>query len=250
VAAATEDVKKRPSDSTPRGFLAELLCVAGNFERADLQLDALGKQDPQAAPQIALWRQVVRAETARRQLWSDGRLPEFLGEPTPALKALLAAVVAVRDGRAADALRLVGEAESVRPRVRGRWGETAFDDFRDLDDLMSAHFEVLTTTGKYYWIPTERIESVEFRAPTRPRDLVWRKAQMTVKDGPDGEVFVPTTYAGSTGDDDASRLARRTDWTSDPDAPVRGTGQRTFLVGEEALPILLLGAVRFEGAGA
>jgi type VI secretion system protein ImpE len=249
VAAATEEVKKRPAESGPRGFLAELLCVTGNLERADLQLDALGRQDPQTAPQIALWRQVVRAETARRQLWTDGRVPEFLGEPTPALKALLAAVVAVREGRPADAMELVGEADAVRPRVRGKAGEVAFEDFRDLDDLMSGHLEVLTTTGKYYWIPTERVESIEFRPPTRARDLVWRKAQMTVKDGPDGEVFIPATYAGSATDDDLSRLGRRTDWTAGEGAPVRGTGQRTFLIGEEAMPIMLLGAVRFEGAG-
>jgi type VI secretion system protein ImpE len=39
---------------------------------------------------------------------------------------------------------------------------------------------------------------------------------------------------------DAARLARSTDWTGGDGAPVRGVGQRTFLVGAEARPILEL----------
>ena len=46
--------------------------------------------------------------------------------------------------------------------------------------LTAGSFEVLTTTGKYYWIPTERVATVEFHPPKRPRDLLWRRATMSV----------------------------------------------------------------------
>jgi type VI secretion system protein ImpE len=129
--------------------------------------------------------------------------------------------------------------------VAGQAGDAAFDDFRDADDLCAGSFEVLTTTGKYYWIPTERVASVEFHPPKRARDLIWRRATMSVRAGPDGDVYLPVIY----GSDDASvadtlKLGRETDWIEDG-GPVRGIGQRLFLVGEEAVGIMDLTTLEF-----
>ena len=158
VAAANAAVRKAPADLAPRVLLAELLLFAGNLERADVILDAGSSVDPQAAVVIAEFRQLVRAEMARRQQRRDGRLPEFLGEPTAALATILQATIALRAGDTAEAGALAAKAETLRPRVTGSIDGKAFDDFRDADDLQAGYFEVLTTTGKYFWIPTERIE--------------------------------------------------------------------------------------------
>src|SRR5262245_15893865 len=83
MAAATAEVKSRPTDTAQRGFLCELLCFAGDLERADRQLDVLGQQDPEALVGISALRQVVRAEQARQQFFTEGRLPEFLDAPSP-----------------------------------------------------------------------------------------------------------------------------------------------------------------------
>ena len=174
-------------------------------------------------------------------------MPEFLGDPPPAAAATLAALVALRAGDMDEAALCVATAEADRPRAPGLLdGAAAFDDLRDVDDLCCSHFEVLTTTGKYFWIPVERIESVEFHAPKRPRDLYWRRASMVVRDGPDGDVYVPVTYAS----DDAAltdplRLGRETAWRQDGTGPVRGVGQRVFLVGEEARGILEISSLAF-----
>ncbi len=240
--AVSGEVKRHPTDGNRRGFLAELLCLAGNLERADLQLDAIGKQDPQATPGIALFRQLIRAEQARQQFYTEGRLPEFLDTPSPQLRAYLEASVLLRDGRGTDAARLLLEAEETRRHVSGTSNGEQFDDLRDLDDLTACVFEVLTSNGKYYWIPIEQVASIEFHPPERPRDLLWRRASMDVRGGPDGEVFLPAIYAGLKEDaDEQMRLARATDWTGGDGTPVRGIGQRTFLVGDEARPILELG---------
>jgi len=239
-------VKKSPQDLGARMLLAELLLFAGNLERADVILDAASQLDPSAAVVVAEFRQLLRADMARRQLRRDGRVPEFLGEPTPSLKAVLAAMVALRDGDAAAAAQYAMEAEALRPRMPGRDGETAFDDFRDADDLSAGYFEVLTTTGKYYWIPTERVASIEFRPPRRPRDLAWRCASISVSDGPDGVVYLPTTYGSEdAGLADDYRLGRATDWREDGAGPVRGIGQRIFLLGEEARGIMDLTLLTF-----
>jgi type VI secretion system protein ImpE len=239
IAAAKEEVRKSPADTAKRGFLAELLAIAGDLEGADRQLDTLVSQQPEAAVSLALVRQLVRAEQARRQFYSEGRVPELLGLPSAALKLHLEASILVRDGKLREAGHLLEQAEEQRPKVSGTCDGKPFTDLRDLDDLNASFFEVLTSTGKYYWVAMEQIELIEFRAPTRPKDLFWLRAHMIVRDGPDGEVYLPTIYAGTDAEtDDRIRLGRATEWRGGDGEPVRGRGQRTFLIGEEARAIL------------
>jgi type VI secretion system protein ImpE len=72
---------------------------------------------------------LLRAEIARRQYSRDGRVPEFLGEPTEALRAALAAGVALRAGEAEEAMRHAAEAEAVRPRASGYRDTAGCDGF-------------------------------------------------------------------------------------------------------------------------
>lgn len=246
VAAAGAAVKRAPGDLGARILLAELLAFSGNAERADVILDAAADVDPTAAVAVAEFRQLLRAEVARRQLFRDGRVPEFLGEPTPAQRHALAALVAARSGDLAEAVRLAQEAEAARPHVSGTHDGHHFDDLRDADDLLAGSFEVLTTTGKYFWVPIERVASVEFHPPKRPRDLLWRRASMSVNQGPDGDVYIPAIYAASDGaGEEALLLGRATDWTPPEAGPVRGLGLRTFLLGEGAATIMELQSLAF-----
>lgn len=249
IAAMNDEVKRHPTDTSRRGFLCELLCFAGELERADMQLDAMGQQEPQSMMGIALFRHLIRAEQARQQFYKDGRVPEFIAEPSAVLKLHLEASIRIREGKGAEAAELLAQAEAQRTRVSGTCNGQPFDDLRDLDDLTACFFEVLTSNGKYYWIPMERVQMVDFRAPVRPRDLLWRRAHMTVSDGPDGEVYLPTIYAGSHTDaDDRVRLGRVTDWKRDGGAPVRGIGQRTFLLGDHDQTILQMKELSFPAA--
>jgi type VI secretion system protein ImpE len=246
IAAATEDVRQHPLDAARRGFLAELLCFAGELERADKQLDAIGHQDPQLLLGISMLRQLLRAEMARQQFYAEGRLPEFLGPPEPHLAICLDASIRLREGKQGEAAGLLEQADQCRPRAAGVCGGRPFDDLRDIDDLTAPFFEVLTSNGKYYWIPMERVELVEFRAPERPRDLLWRRAHMVVRGGPDGEVFLPALYPGThAAADDRLRLGRMTDWRGGEGAPVGGVGQRMFQVGEEDVAIMELREIVF-----
>lgn len=241
IAAAGDDIKKHPTEVNKRGFLAELLCFAGDFERADKQLDAIAQTDPQTAVGITLFRQLIRAEQARQQFHAEGRLPEFLDQPSPHLQRYLQASILLREGQPIEAMAMLDEAEQQRVRVGGTCAGRPFTDLRDIDDVLASVFEVLTSTGKYYWIPMERVESVEFHAPVRPRDLLWRRAHMIVSGGPDGEVFIPTLYAGShMSEDDRIRLGRMTEWLGGEDAPVQGLGQRLFAMDDDDASILEL----------
>jgi type VI secretion system protein ImpE len=250
VAAANAAVRAGPSDPARRILLAELLLFTGNLARADVILDACGDLDPTLAVMVAEFRQLVRAETARGQLFSDGRVPEFLGGIEASQRAALAALVALREGNAAEAGRLAAEAEAARPHPAGEIAGTAFDDLRDADDLLAGTFEVLTTTGKYFWVPIERVSFLEFHPPRRPRDLYWRRASMQVTDGPDGEVYLPAIYATTpfdTAPTDAQRLGRETDWVqAEEGGLVRGVGAKTLLLGENPATLMELTTLTFK----
>ena len=238
-------LRKSPTNLGARVLLAELLVLSGNLERADVIMDAALAIDPSTALVAAEFRQLLRGETARRQLFSDGRVPEFLSEPTEAQRLQLAALVALRAGDPTGAAHRAMEAEAVRPHVSGRHGDTAFDDFRDADDVTAGSLEILTTTGKYFWIPIERVISAEFHAPVRPRDLIWRRVSMSVADGPDGDVYMPATYVADDPVTEAQRLGRETDWRETDGGLVRGVGQRLFLAGDEGLDVMALTVLRF-----
>ena len=239
IQAATEQVKGRPTDTSARGFLAQMLCFAGDLERADAQLETIGHQRTEAALGVALIRQLIRAEQARQQFYSDGRLPEFLEDPPPYLRLHLEAAISTREGNHAQAAELLAQAEQQRPKAGGVCDEQPFEDVRDIDDQTASFLETLTSNGKYYWIPFGRIESIEFHSPEKPLDLLWRRVSMIVRSGPDGEVFLPALYAGSHAEeDDQLRLGRATDWRDGEEAPVRGIGQRLLLVGDRDRPLL------------
>ena len=255
IALSNAAVRAAATDLGARMLLAELLVFAGNLERADVILDACGDLDPTAAIVVAEFRQLVRGEMARRQLFRDGRVPEFLGEPTDAQRASLSALVALRAGSHDEAARHASEAEAARERPSGNTaGGTAFDDLRDADDLLAPTLEAITTTGKYFWIPTARIVSLQFHPPKRPRDLYWRRASVDVADGPDGDVYIPAIYPAEGLDPalvtDATRLGRATDWAALGEAAsvTRGIGAVTWLLGDEAATVMELDALTFEPA--
>lgn len=241
-----EEVKRNPTDVQRRGLLVELLCVAGRLDRADAQLDLIAQQDVKAALTVALMRQLIRAETARRDFFASGRLPEFLEVPPPYIQRYVEASIQIREKRPGDAKRLLDQAEEQRPKVKGTCNGKAFEDLRDLDDLTAAVFEVLTSTGKFYWIPVERVNSIEFRKPERVCDLIWRRAAMTVTSGPDGEVYLPATYCANSAEvSEQALLGRVTEWLGGDAAPMRGVGQVCFLVGDSSVPIMQMETVTF-----
>jgi type VI secretion system protein ImpE len=240
------EVRQNPLDINRRASLAELLCIAGQLERADTLLDAIDMLDPSAALGVALFRQLLRAELARQQFYAEGRLPEFVAKPEGSVELELRAAVSLQRGAEEEAASLLSIAESLRPASAGMSDGTVFADFRDLDDVSAGHFEILTSTGKYYWIPVSRVGIVEFRSPRCRRDLLWRPAFMSVIDGPDGEVFFPTIYGCFAAELPARhRLGHATDYTGTAGGAVLGVGLRSFLVGAESRTILELGKIEF-----
>jgi|HubBroStandDraft_1064217.scaffolds.fasta_scaffold00043_59 type VI secretion system protein ImpE len=246
IAAANEGLKSRPTDVDLRSFLVELLCFDGQIERADKQLEAIARLAPQYSPGVKQFRDLLRGEQARRDVLLAGRPPELFLALDPCLEAHLMALVVSREGRAGDAATMLRVADAARPAVTGTSGDVRFDDLRDLDDVLGPVLEVITADGKFYWVPIAQLKSLEFEAPDRARDLVWRSARMELADGRRGHVYIPALYVTPAGAEPALRLGHATDWVADGAGPVRGVGRKCWLVGEEDLDIMALTRLEFD----
>jgi type VI secretion system protein ImpE len=250
VAAATAAVKAAPKDLEHRWLLGELLVLSGEIDRADAQFDTIMTLEPKAAVACTPVRQLLRAEMARRQFFDEGRVPELLDGAGERIRERLEAFVLLRAGDRSAAGAIVERAEISRPAIGGTLTvdgtERSFTDLRDLDDVTAEVFEVLTQTGKYYWIEMSRVDFVEFTAPQRPLDLIWRPARMVVREAFDANVHLPAVYGTLQGADAASRLGRRTEWVGEEGEAVVGIGQRTFVIdGEDAVGMLAIGRIAF-----
>jgi len=251
VEAAAAAVKAAPKDLAARWLLAELLILAGHHERADSQLDTLVGLEPRAAVAAAPIRQLLRAEAARRQFYDDGRVPDLLDGADQQVRDRLEVSVLLRAGQPAAAGTIAERAELARPALPGRLvkadgEELRFGDIRDLDDVTAEVFEIFTQNGKYYWVEMRRVQLVEFTAPARPLDLVWRRARMVVPEVFDTEVFVPAVYGTLVGSDDASRLGRRTEWIGGEGDAIVGVGRRSLVVdGEQEIDMLGITSLAF-----
>jgi len=244
------ELRKEPTNFVRRYFFAELLSLQGQWERADKQLETLAQQDPAHGLQCTVFRQLIRAETARLDVFHRGRAPSFLADPTPTLTQHLRALVALGENELDEAAALLGEAESDRPETSGRLnGGQTFDDIRDMDDVTASFFELLTAHGTYYWVPFDQVTEVDFVPPKRARDLLWRPAHLELQGGQSVDGFVPALYVDtSQNDDDHLKLGRATAW-SDSQGPVRGTGLRMYLVGEQDYSIFELNCLQFGADG-
>jgi type VI secretion system protein ImpE len=86
-----------------------------------------------------------------------------------------------------------------------------------------------------------------FEAVARPRDLLWRQCQMSVDEGPDGVVYIPAIYIQTDANcSPEERLGRATNWVDADGEPVRGIGQRSFLVGDDELGIMDIQSLTFD----
>lgn len=245
VEAALSAVKKNPIDVQARTFLFELACFAGDWERAEKQLDVIGHQSNNALVGSLIFRQNLKAERDRLRLFSDSQKPEFMMSPPDYVVGLLMANNRLREGNAAEARRLLDEVEKERPAFACKINGAAAEDFRDYNDLTACVFEVIVK-DTYVWLPFEQVERIEFTAPKSLRDLFWIQGKVETANGTNGEMFFPALYANSfKSDDDQIRLGRMTDWRDAGGEIFIGEGMRMFWSDGQDKPILELNEIEF-----
>jgi type VI secretion system protein ImpE len=214
------ELRDNPTDVGRRTFLFELLCFAGDYDRAEKQIAVLSEASPEAATGGLLYRAALAAERSRNDLFQKGDYP----------------------GTPADS-----------PPIRGTFNGKPFETIEDSDPRIGPRLEVFAA-GTYMWLPLAHLASVQMEAPKRLRDLLWVPA--LIHTGPDfkgmelGEVLIPALSPFSFKHADENvRLGRVTVWEEGESGPVP-YGQKTLLIDDEDVPLLELRSIEIAAAEA
>jgi type VI secretion system protein ImpE len=209
IGALSGELRSNPTDTQRRTFLFELLCFAGNFDRAEKQLDILSQGGQQAAMGTLLYQSALHAERTRQAMFADNTLPLAAPPSAP---------------------------------ISGTFNGKPFSSIEDGDPRVGARLEIFAA-GQYTLIPLEHIESIRMQPPKRLRDLLW--APVLVRTAPSfkgvelGEVMIPILSPGSWQDEeDAIRLGRSTAWIALDDGREAPIGQRVLRIDADEVPLL------------
>lgn len=218
VTALTAEVRDNPTEPKRRTFLFELLCFAGDYPRAEKQLDVLSQGGQQSEMGALFYRGALAAEKTRHEMFEKQEYPK----PAQDSSAL---------------------------RVSGTLNGKAFHSLTDSDDRVGAHLEVFVA-GSYLWIPFSLLSSIQVEPPKRLRDLLWLPAKVQTSaafSGRElGEVLLPVLNPFSwRSPDQAVRLGRATAWEDDGSGEPFPRGQKVLLADDEEWPLLELRTIEF-----
>jgi type VI secretion system protein ImpE len=186
---------------------------------------------------VRTYREVVRCELFRKEVFAGGKTPLVLGEPQEWIARLSEAARLLGQGKIAEAAQLRAAAFEAAPAVAGSLNGVPFEWIADADVRLGPVCEAMLN-GKYYWIPFERLSRIDVEEPSDLRDLIWVPAKLTFQNGGEQVAFLPARYPGSeAAEDDEIRLSRKTEWRDLGADTHVGLGQRMFAtdVGETAL---------------
>lgn len=229
VTALENEIRNAPGDLKLRLFLFQLLCVRGEWTRAITQLNVVAGLSDDGKMLAAVFHPLVLAEAFREEVFSGRRMPLLFGEPDPWMSDMLQALSHFAAGHLEAAQKSRELAIEGAPVVSGTVNDQRFTWIEDGDSRIGPFLEVILQ-GRYFWVPLCRIKSVNIEPPSDLRDLIWLPAQFVWSNEGEAVGHIPVRYAGTEkSSDDASRLARRTEWMPMGDVGYRGEGQRMFM---------------------
>jgi type VI secretion system protein ImpE len=232
-----KSVRGEPASAKRRVMLFQLMVLSGQWDRALTQLYVIREMDGEAGDFVRTYREVIRCELFRKEVFAGGKTPIVLGEPPEWIALLTEAVRLLGEGKVSEAAGLRATAFEAAPSLSGRLNGAPFEWIADADMRMGPVCEAMVS-GKYYWIPFERLARIEVEAPTDLRDLIWAPAKLTFQNGGEQVAFLPVRYPGTElAEDDELRLCRKTEWRDLGADTHVGIGQRMFAtdVGETAI---------------
>ena len=159
-------VRKDPADAKLRIFLAQLLMLQGDWDRAVNQLKVVGEVDAGALPMAHAYSTAIQCERLRADVFAGTRGPLLFGEPEPWIAQLMQSLTLLGQGNAQQAAELRAQAFDAAPATAGTLNGEPFEWIADADSRLGPMLEVLLN-GAYYWVPLHRVTRVTVEAAER-----------------------------------------------------------------------------------
>ncbi|PKB86264.1 protein of avirulence locus ImpE [Ewingella americana] len=245
LSAVENRIRAEPANADHRAALVQLLCLNGQWPRAQAQLKSWLALKPQAQPTVTLLEQCIAAEITRAAVFAGEAQPRLPGEGAQWVNQLQQALVAERQGESQRAAALREAALDSAPLTPARLylqddeqGQ-AVEWLTDGDGRLGPVCE-MAVNGHYYWLPFSLISEMQFQPPASVTDLVWRHTLVRLVDGSEQVCQIPLRYPFDAQASDAVRLAKVTEWHSEDDLTFIGSGQKAWLDEERQFPLLNL----------
>jgi type VI secretion system protein ImpE len=235
------EVRAKPGDPVPRTFYFELLCLAGELDRARKQLEVVAESGTWGSG-ADIYKGALVAESERRQFFHGGPRPHVLGSPAYA-SVYLEAVEHYAAGNASATAELLEKAND--RLLHGTLNGAEIQELTDSHDLLGPFLEVIME-NHYAWVPWEAVQSLVIPEPRYLRDTIWAPASLTLHSGGQGEVLVFALYPDSHLQAEDIKLGRRTIWETNPAGFTIAYGQKVIATGEHDIPILEMRTLEVE----
>lgn len=226
------EIRANPSDARLRTYLFQILAIRGDWERAVSQLQVSAQLDPIALAMAQAYREAMRAEVFRGEVFAGRKQPSFLGTPPAWAGLLLESLKLTAEGHVDKAEALRDDALDAAPATAGKIDGHPFEWIMDADSRLGPVCEAVLD-GKYVWIPFENLARISIEQPADLRDLVWAPAHLRFVNGGESVALIPSRYPGSEASPDpAIRMARKTTWRELGEETYLGLGQRMWATDE------------------
>ena len=238
LAALKNAIRSEPANAKHRIFFFQLLCVQGEWTKALTQLNVAAELDAATLAMAQTYREAIRCEALRSEVFAGARTPIIFGEPPAWLGLLLEALRLVAEGKAAQSQQLRSQAFDAADSIGGLIDGQPVEWIADADLRLGPIIEAIVN-GKYYWIPLQNIQRIDLDPPEDLRDVVWMPAHFMWANGGETVGLIPTRYPGSESSDDAAiRMARKTTWTDLGEELFIGHGQKVLATPEVEFPLM------------
>jgi type VI secretion system protein ImpE len=166
-----EQIRKEPANADLRVFLFQLLSVMGQWERALTQLNVAADLDAATLAMAQMYREAVRCELLRADVFAGKRSPVVFGEPEEWLALLIESLLVRGTPRSGESEQLRERAFEAAPASGGVLDGTPFEWIADADMRLGPVCEAIIN-GRYYWVPFARLSRIDLEAPADLRDVV------------------------------------------------------------------------------
>lgn len=233
-------VKRDASSAKLRTHLFQLLCVMGNWSRALAQLQVCGQLDAKALPMAQTYREAIRCELFRAEVFAGRRAPQVMGQPPSWMGSLIEALRHDAAGNTSASAELRAKALDEAEPSTCTVDTTACEWLCDGDSRLGPVCEVIAN-GQYYWLPFESCSAIRVEAPADLRDLVWAPAELLLPNEGRVPALIPARYpetaTSAAANADELKRGRTTEWTEQAAGVWIGAGQRVWVsdVGEHPI---------------
>ncbi|MBH0000354.1 MULTISPECIES: type VI secretion system accessory protein TagJ [Pseudoalteromonas] len=228
---ATE-LQDEPLNFDIRSVYAELLCINGELEKADKQLDFMVQKNPEFAVGAVNLRHLIRAQQSRVDFYQGKGIPKLFHDADALDTIFLRMHVALLENEVDEAAKLAKEMEELRVQA----SQSGTSVIRDLDDSLGPYLEVLGTNGEFYLANFNEIETLKVEPNESLLESIWLRVEITIKDGgPSGTAHLPLVYANSNSE--LEKLGQVSDWEELQDEFIIGKGMKMLFVDDEAITI-------------